>query len=86
MPDLADEAQSEHDMMIERGLSAIRSQFTSHGSTVCLHCGEPIPEQRRQLLVGVKTCVPCQERKEFQLKVGSPVLSERNMPGHTDLD
>ena len=26
----------------------------------CEGCGEPIPEKRRQVIVGVKTCVDCQ--------------------------
>lgn len=75
MSDSADEAQNEQDLLIEQGLATIRSQFTSKSSATCLHCGEQIPERRRQLLSGVKTCVPCQERKEFNQKVGDYTTS-----------
>ncbi|MGQ6551050.1 TraR/DksA family transcriptional regulator (plasmid) [Serratia sp. JSRIV001] len=78
MADIADEAQNEHEKMIERGLMAIRSQFTASSALVCQDCGEPIPERRRHLLPGVKTCVLCQERKEFQHKVGVYPLLTRH--------
>ncbi|WP_447887246.1 TraR/DksA C4-type zinc finger protein [Serratia fonticola] len=71
MPDIADEAQSEEQLMIERGLTAIRAQFTSQSAVDCQQCGDPIPERRRQLLPGVKTCVECQQRSEFYRKVGN---------------
>jgi len=71
MPDIADDAQSEEQLMIERGLKAIRAQFSSPGAADCQQCGDPIPERRRQLLPGVKTCVYCQEKKEFYRKVGN---------------
>jgi phage/conjugal plasmid C-4 type zinc finger TraR family protein len=70
MPDIVDEAQNEHDRMIEISLMVIRSQFTANSALTCLDCGEQIPEKRRHLLPGVKTCVLCQERKEFFNKVG----------------
>ena len=41
MPDIADEAQNEHDNMIECGLMAIRAQFTTRSALVCQDCGEP---------------------------------------------
>ncbi len=79
MPDIADEAQNEHDNMIECGLMAIRAQFTTRSALVCQDCGEPIPEKRRHLLPGVKTCVMCQERKEFLHKVGAyPLLAQHD--------
>lgn len=59
--------------MIEQGLTAIRAQFAAEGSADCLQCGEPIAERRRQLLPNVTTCISCQERKEFQQKVGNVV-------------
>ncbi|MFT2798986.1 TraR/DksA C4-type zinc finger protein [Serratia sp. N21D137] len=78
MPDIADEAQIEHDKMIERGLMAIRTQFTASSALVCIDCGETIPEKRRHILPGVKTCVLCQERNEFQHKVGAYPLLTRH--------
>lgn len=71
MPDIADDAQSEEQLMIERGLTTIRVQFVSQSAVNCQQCGDHIPERRRQLLPGVKTCVHCQERTEFYRKVGS---------------
>ncbi|WP_447876435.1 TraR/DksA C4-type zinc finger protein [Serratia fonticola] len=78
MPDIADEAQNEHDNMIECGVMAIRSHFTASSALACQDCGEPIPEKRRHLLPGVKTCVLCQERKEFLHKVGVYSLLTRH--------
>jgi phage/conjugal plasmid C-4 type zinc finger TraR family protein len=78
MPDIADEAENEHELMIECGLMAIRSQFSASSAVSCLDCCEPIPEQRRRLLPGVETCVPCQEIKEFLHRVGARPSSPRH--------
>lgn len=71
MPDIADEAQCAEADFIEQSLISIRLQLASPGSEACRMCGVNIPERRRQLLPCVSTCVECQERKEFRLKVGS---------------
>jgi phage/conjugal plasmid C-4 type zinc finger TraR family protein len=30
----------------------------------CEHCGEPIPQRRREALPGVRTCVGCQSARD----------------------
>ena len=32
----------------------------------CEHCGEPIPEARRQAVHGVRLCITCQQNKDSQ--------------------
>ena len=81
MPDIADEAQSAEEQLIERGLTSIRLQFALSGSEQCRLCGMTIPERRRQLLPGVSTCVECQERKEFYQKVGAVIDIDNQTDG-----
>lgn len=33
---------------------------TGESSVFCIECGEVIPEARRKVWLGVKTCIPCQ--------------------------
>ncbi len=40
------------------------------GETHCLECGEPIPERRRQVLPGVRTCVACRIELHARTQVG----------------
>lgn len=44
-------------------MSAIsnRKKYEGESAADCQQCGEPIPQQRREKLKGVKTCVDCQE-------------------------
>ncbi len=48
-------------------------------ATHCEDCGEPIPERRRQVLVGVRTCVDCQAERD-----GRVVHSTINRRGSKD--
>ena len=48
-------------------------------ATHCEDCGEPIPERRRQVLAGVKTCVDCQAERD-----GRVVHSTINRRGSKD--
>ncbi|WP_137788051.1 DksA/TraR family C4-type zinc finger protein [Sphingomonas sp. 3P27F8] len=36
----------------------------------CDDCGEPIPERRRQALVGTRTCVSCQSIRDASVRAG----------------
>lgn len=45
----------------------------------CETCGEPIPEKRRQVLPGVRTCVSCQSDRDQR-----PQLSGINRRGSKD--
>jgi phage/conjugal plasmid C-4 type zinc finger TraR family protein len=42
------------------------------GTTHCEECGEPIPERRRQVLPGTRTCVQCQSARDAAF-VGSGI-------------
>ena len=47
--------------------------------THCVDCGEPIPERRRQAIVGVRTCIACQSARDAR-----PVASGINRRGSKD--
>lgn len=74
MPDDFDRAQQTEQMFRDDALrdQALRfqpgdpSRWQGLSALRCLYdgCGEPIPEQRRKALPGVKFCVECQQRLE----------------------
>lgn len=79
MSDLADRAAAETDMLLRHALEqqrlqsalatgqlADRQAWHVASATDCEgpHCGEPIPDERRRLLPGVRLCVDCQARLE----------------------
>jgi phage/conjugal plasmid C-4 type zinc finger TraR family protein len=37
------------------------------GAAHCEECGEPIPERRRQVLPGTRTCVLCQSARDSRV-------------------
>ncbi|MFF3704850.1 TraR/DksA C4-type zinc finger protein [Pseudomonas qingdaonensis] len=43
---------------------AVLSNYGGMSATHCEHCGEAIPEARRQALPGVALCVPCKQHIE----------------------
>lgn len=58
-------------MLEDHSIHRIRSRFTGDSAQWCEVCGAPIPEARRRVLQGVKTCVGCQEVAEnFQRVYG----------------
>ena len=79
MSDLIDRAQEHAEMLLRNALEeqrlkgalatghlADRSAWHVLSAEECEgpHCGEPIPEPRRQALPGVRLCVDCQARLE----------------------
>lgn len=71
MPDIADEAQYNTELQIDCGIRAARAALNAQISLhICECCGSEIPPRRRELVPGVKTCIDCQERKEFEQRVG----------------
>lgn len=79
MTDEVDRANDQADMLLRHALQKQRlksaqatgglsdpAQWRVLGAPECEgpHCGEPIPEQRRRLLPGVRLCVDCQARVE----------------------
>lgn len=79
MSDLMDLAQDRADMLLRRALEeqrlkgalaagrlADQADWHVASATECEgpHCGEPIPDDRRRLVPGVRLCVDCQARLE----------------------
>ncbi len=53
--------QDQIDDTVLDGVLRARAQMpTGEAATHCLECGEEIPEPRRRVLPGVRTCVDCQ--------------------------
>lgn len=79
MSDIADRANEHADMMLRHALQeqrlksalatghlADRADWHVLSAAECEgpHCGEPIPDDRRRLVPGVRLCVDCQARLE----------------------
>lgn len=79
MSDLMDQAQERTDMLLRHALEeqrlkgaltngrlADQADWHVASASKCEgpHCGEPIPEDRRRLVPGVRLCVDCQARLE----------------------
>lgn len=58
MADEADLAQDIQDLRLQAAIDN-RVIYQGESAKVCIHCDEPIPERRRQILPGVQTCVSC---------------------------
>ncbi len=52
------------DTVTDAVLRARASMPKGDAATVCIECGEDIPEARRQALPGVRTCVACQSERD----------------------
>ena len=54
------------------GIMRARSRMPiGEGETHCLECGDEIPEARRRVVLGVRTCIGCQsERDRHPVHVG----------------
>lgn len=79
MTDLVDRANEHADMLLRHALEEQRLKSAVAGGHLgaqadwhvlsaleceAPHCGEPIPDDRRRLLPGVRLCVDCQSRIE----------------------
>ena len=79
MSDLVDRANDQADMLLRDALEAQRLRAAQAQGRMPLladwrvisaescegpHCGEPIPDERRRLVPGVRLCVDCQARLE----------------------
>jgi len=59
------------DTVIDGVMRARASMPTGKAETHCLECGDEIPEARRRVLPGVRTCIRCQsERDRRPVNVG----------------
>lgn len=45
----------------QRRRSGLEGKTVADSAEFCEACGEPIPEARRRVLPGVKTCIDCQQ-------------------------
>lgn len=77
-PDGAVQDQIEDSIRDE--LESVRARLPAGaGSESCDDCGELIPSARRQALPGVRTCVPCQVKRDKR-----PAFSRINRRGSKD--
>ena len=59
--------QDQIDDTVLDGIQRARARMpTGDGETHCLECGDEIPEGRRRVLPGVRTCVGCQSERDRQ--------------------
>nr|DAI54635.1 MAG TPA: DksA-like zinc finger domain containing protein [Caudoviricetes sp.] len=63
MTDQFDRAQQLEEMQREIALKKHRT-FKAVSRLYCEDCDAPIPEKRRQMILGVTRCVTCQELEE----------------------
>ncbi len=60
-----DAVQEQIDSTIDDAIARARSELpTGESLTHCEECGEPIPEQRRKAIPGVRLCVKCQQEED----------------------
>ncbi|RKQ39030.1 DksA/TraR family C4-type zinc finger protein [Enterobacter sp. R1(2018)] len=60
-----DAVQEQIDSTIDDAVARARSELPKGESlTHCEECGEPIPEQRRKAIPGVRLCVKCQQEED----------------------
>ena len=52
------------DTVIDGVMRARARMPTGVAETHCLECGEEIPEARRRVLPGVRTCIECQSARD----------------------
>lgn len=79
MSDIGDQANEHAGMLLRQALEAQRRRAAAQcgqvadttrwqvaSATTCegTHCGDPIPQDRRRLVPGVRLCVDCQARLE----------------------
>jgi phage/conjugal plasmid C-4 type zinc finger TraR family protein len=57
--------QDQIDDSVKDAVQLARAEMPAgEGSRFCDFCDEEIPEARRRALPGVRTCVPCQSRRD----------------------
>lgn len=64
--DIADRAAYHEQQNLSAALAnhAYRNTKPSKSAHECITCNKPIPELRRQAVIGVQRCVHCQTKKE----------------------
>lgn len=69
MTDETERYQAVQQLLEDHSIHRIRSRFTGDSAQWCEDCGAPIPEERRRILQGVKTCIGCQEVAENRQRI-----------------
>lgn len=60
-----DAVQEQIDSTIDDAIARARSELpTGESLTHCEECADPIPEQRRKAIPGVRLCVKCQQEED----------------------
>lgn len=70
MADELDQIQEQEDLLNQLHIQAARGRGYRAGQSLthCEVCGNDIPQGRRDAVPGVRVCVACQQRLEFQSK------------------
>ncbi|EKS7429306.1 TraR/DksA C4-type zinc finger protein [Enterobacter cancerogenus] len=70
MADELDQIQEQEDLLNQLHIQAARGRGNrgEQSLTHCEACGNDIPQGRRDAVPGVRVCVACQQRFEFQSK------------------
>lgn len=69
MSDQIDRANELAAQQIEIALAKQRAKTTAYHSLLeCEECGEPIPEKRREMVIGCTRCIDCQTIYEHKQK------------------
>lgn len=59
--------QEQIDATVTDAIERARSRLAQGpGLTHCAECGEPIPQERRRAVPGVRLCLPCQSASDKQ--------------------
>jgi phage/conjugal plasmid C-4 type zinc finger TraR family protein len=60
--------QDQIDATVQDGIARAQSRLPQGPSlTHCADCGNEIPEARRQVIPGVRLCLPCQEAEDREI-------------------
>mgnify|MGYP000090637722 CR=1 FL=1 len=66
--------QDQIDATIKEGIQRVRSKLPQGESLMrCEECNAKIPAARRKAIVGVRLCVPCQEKSDLDSTVSSGI-------------
>ncbi len=58
------------DTITDGVLSARAGLPNGEGTSLCVECGDEIPEPRRRALPGARTCVQCQSGRDSRIVLG----------------
>lgn len=67
MDNAFDRAQALEQKAVARATTLARARLQGIGSDICVLCGEPIPEARRQAAPHANTCLGCQAELEHAM-------------------